>query len=148
MRTITQSAGPNSKLFATILNILSLSLFVLLPPHPSFFSSPSVFSASSPSTFPVNDQRRKVEQGIFLFSELPPFILYLATGRYLFVAATSCGRGDCMSLLKGFGVKLIYNIGVTITARDYRQICIAIEIIEIAITQIAVMQIILRMLSL
>lgn len=46
-----------------------------------------------------------------------------------------------MSLLKGFGVKLIYNIGVTITIRDYGQICIAIEIIEIAITQIAFMQI-------
>jgi len=53
-----------------------------------------------------------------------------------------------MSLLKGFGVKLIYNIGVTITVRDYRQICIAIEIIEIVITQIAIMQIILEMLSL
>lgn len=53
-----------------------------------------------------------------------------------------------MSLLKGFGVKLIYNIGVTITIRDYGQICIAIEIIEIAITQIAFMQIASRMLSL
>jgi len=92
----------------------------------------------------LNDQRRKAEQGIFLFSELSSFI----SGRCLFVAVTSCGRGDCMSLLKGFGVKLIYNIGVTITVRDYRQICIAIEIIEIVITQIAIMQIILEMLSL
>jgi len=76
------------------------------------------------------------------------FFFYLAMDRCLFIAATSCGRGDCMSLLKGFGVKLIYNIGVTITVRDYRQICIAIEIIEIVITQIAIMQIILQMLSL
>jgi len=53
-----------------------------------------------------------------------------------------------MSLLKGFGVKLIYNIGVTIIIRDYGQICIAIEIIEIAIAQIAFMQIACRILSL
>lgn len=87
-----------------------------------------------------------MEQGIFHFSELPPFVSDDGP-RYLFVAATSSGRGDCMSLLKGFGVKLIYNIGVTITVRDYRQIYIVIEIIEIAITQIAIMQTILRMLS-
>lgn len=44
-----------------------------------------------------------------------------------------------MSLLKGFDVKLIYNIEVTIT-RDYKQICIEIEIIEMAIIQTVIMQ--------